>query len=109
MRRLADRAARVQREGCEAEIRTRVATLFHRYPALCGFTVQSGASLAREGVMPRLASDLYLTEVSICAWGAQEVPEALCGDITGAFSALIDEWPEALEFLHERTFARTLH
>lgn len=107
MRTPADRAARVHRNGCEAEIRARVATLFDRYPALCGFTLRGNASLAREGVMPALESDLYLTEVSI--GGAHDAPMALCADIASAFSTLIDEWPEALALLHERTFARTLH
>jgi hypothetical protein len=98
-----------QRNRIEADLEATIDALFDRFPTLVAFSVQDGESLAREGIAPQHESDLFLTEVSVYPWSGQEAPAALCVEIVTALTELVDEWPAALELLHERTFARVLH
>jgi hypothetical protein len=99
----------LQRNRIEADLEAAIGALFRRCPALCAFSVQDTASLAREGMAPEHVGDLFLIEVSVNPWSDQEETAALCGEIVTALTELIDKCPEALELLHERTFARVLH
>ncbi len=99
----------LQRSRFEAALEARVDALFRHCPTLCGFSVQDAESLAREGIALQNESDLFLTEVSAYPWSGLEAPEELCAEIVTALAELIDECPEALELLRERTFARVLH
>jgi hypothetical protein len=80
----------------EAEVGGVVNALFHRWPALLGFSVQD------EG-------ELFLAEVAVHPWIDEQERSKLCYDIAVAFSELIDEQPVARELVSGRTFARALH
>jgi len=71
-------------------------SLFRRYPALCGFTVQE-------------ASGLYIGEITINPLAGPQGHEELHGEIAAALGALLDDYPGAGKLLRERTFARVLH
>ena len=80
----------------EADFESTIAGLFLRWPTLCGFAV-------------REAGGLLVTEVSVYPLLGLDAPPELCHDIVVALTGLIDEIPEAHEWLRERTFARVMH
>ena len=80
--------------GLQAELSDVVATLFRRYPALCGFSVSKDLSFSDIACHPAL--------------GSREV-RLLCAEISEALHELLDEKPEAAELLRGRTLARTFH
>ncbi len=92
----APRAYRGSMEKFHAELKATVSALFRRYPELCGFTVQNFEGrlvLAHVGVDP-----FY-----------EAASERLRGDVADALLEFLEERPEALELLRDRTFARVLH
>jgi hypothetical protein len=84
----------------ESDIRAVVETLFLRWPALVGFSVQDGG----DG-----SDQLYLMDIQAYPWPSEEDSAGLRRDIIHAFLELMDEAPDARELLRARTFARTLH
>jgi hypothetical protein len=76
------------------EVQAVMGTLFHRYPALCGFSVKEDLSFTNVACHPAIAGD--------------EV-ELLCEEISAALHELVEERPEAAEVLRGRTLARTFH
>jgi len=86
----------------EADVASKIRTLFARCPALCGFAVQDRAGLPKDLDKNRIPdADLFVTEVGIFPKLDQE--------ITAAISDLVYEQPHAYDYLRGRTFARTLH
>ena len=79
----------------EQRLAASVNALFCRCPALCGFAVEHHA-------------ELFVSEVTIHPPGAAPHHE-LCGVIVEALAELIEEFPEAGELVHRRTFARVFH
>jgi hypothetical protein len=79
-----------------ADLEATIAGLFLRCPTLCGFTVRG-------------TGRLVVTEVSVYPLHHPDAPPELCHEIVEALAGLIDEIPEAGEWLRERTFARVLH
>ena len=72
-------------------------SLFARYPDLCGFSVREDAQelyVSDIGISPRLSAEQY-----------GEIYE----DIAQTLGELLEEEPQAGEWLRGRTFARTLH
>jgi hypothetical protein len=69
-------------------------TVFQRYPALCGFSVQEDLSFTNVACHPALAGD-----------EAQMMVE----EISAALRELLEEQPEAAEILRGRTLARIFH
>lgn len=69
-------------------------TLFQRYPALCGFSVQDDLSFTHVACHPAL-------------YGEQA--RMLCDEISAALHELLEEEPEAAELLRGRTLARSFH
>jgi hypothetical protein len=69
-------------------------TVFQRYPALCGFSVQEDLSFTNVACHPALAGD-----------EAQMMIE----EISAALRELLEEQPEAAEILRGRTLARIFH
>jgi hypothetical protein len=68
--------------------------LFHRYPALCGFSVQHDLSFSHVACHPALEGE-----------EAQELIE----EISATLRELVEEQPEAAELLRGRTLARVFH
>jgi hypothetical protein len=69
-------------------------TLFHRYPALCGFSVQPDLSFSHVACHPAMEAD--------------EARE-LIDEISATLRELVEEQPEAADLLRGRTLARTFH
>jgi hypothetical protein len=93
--------------GFEADLKTRLQTLFGRCPALCGFSLQRSDALDRIKE-PGLDSKLAVAEVGIFpALGASQFEE-IHDEITLAILDFVYERPEAADLLRGRTFARML-
>ena len=90
------RKEELQQLRFEADLEAAIAGLFRRCPTLCGFAVRD-------------AGRLVVTEVSVYPLLDLDAPPELCHEIVVALTGLIDEIPEAGEWLRERTFARVLH
>ena len=79
----------------ESELCARVAALFSRHPALCGFAVQHAD-----------AEEICIAELALHPATA---PEPVLEEIAGAMMGLVDERPQLAARLAGRTFARALH
>ncbi|OGA72608.1 MAG: hypothetical protein A3G81_21585 [Betaproteobacteria bacterium RIFCSPLOWO2_12_FULL_65_14] len=84
-------------EKFHAELQATVSALFRRYPELYGFTVQD------------FEGRLVLAHMGVDPLFGDGASERLRGDVAEALLQFIDERPEALELLRDRTFARVLH
>jgi hypothetical protein len=84
-------------------------SLFHRWPALLGFTVQDASSVPGEREWIRLNGGLSLADVGLQDWVGHEDRMEILEELAGALLELMEERPEAHELLCGRTFARTLH
>lgn len=81
----------------EAELHEQVESLFTRCPELCGFSVRGEADelfVSDVGIAPRLSAEQY---------------GQIFQDIARTLGELLEEAPEACDYLRGRTFARTLH
>ena len=79
------------------QVEAQLESLFMRCPDLCGFSVQGESHelfVSDVGISPRLSAEQY-----------GEIFE----DIANTLSEVLDEQPEASEWLRGRTFARRLH
>jgi hypothetical protein len=81
----------------ERQVQEQLESLFARCPDLCGFSVREEAQelfVSDIGIAPRLSAEQY---------------GEIYQDIAQTLSQLLDEEPQAEEWLRGRTFARTLH
>lgn len=79
------------------QVEAQLESLFTRCPDLCGFSVRGENQqlfVSDVGISPRLSAQQY-----------GEIFE----DIANTLSEVLDEQPEASEWLRGRTFARRLH
>jgi hypothetical protein len=94
----------------EADVATKIKTLFHRCPALCGFAVQDRAGLPKDLDKNRIPdADLFVTEIGIFPKLGSDQYADVFDEITVTLSGLVAETPDAYDVLRGRTFARTLH
>jgi len=84
-----------QRLRFEADLAARVAALFGRCPALCGFSVQAG--------------EPDLLDLTCYPTPDRERAELILHEVSGMLLELVDEQPQAAELLRGRTFARAFH
>jgi len=87
------------------EVDETVRGLFRRLPGLQGFSVLNAAETPADREAGQLEGDLSLADIATCPPSAAE---RCFGEIAIALVDLIDERPEAREFLRGRTFTRTL-
>ena len=81
----------------ERNLQQQLQSLFERYPDLCGFSVREEAQelfVSDIGISPRLSAKQY---------------GEIYQDIAQTLGELLEEEPQAGEWLRGRTFARTLH
>jgi hypothetical protein len=81
----------------QTELQQQVESLFARCPELWGFSVRTENDelfVSDVGIAPRLSAEQY---------------GEIFQDIAKTLSDVLEEAPEACEFLRGRTFARTLH
>ena len=92
-----------------ADVEAKMAALFLRCPALCGFSVQDRAQLPEQITEQQIPdADLYVTEIGIFPkLGAEQYADVF-DEITVTLSNLVGEQPNAFDVLRGRTFARTL-
>jgi hypothetical protein len=92
-----------------ADVEAKMAALFLRCPALCGFSVQDRAQLPQQITEQQIPdADLYVTEIGIFPkLGAEQYADVF-DEITVTLSNLVSEQPNAFDVLRGRTFARTL-
>src|SRR3954452_22702449 len=90
----------------EADVATKIKTLFARCPALCGFAVQDRAGLPKNLDKDRIPdADLVVTDVGIFPKLDQEQYGEIYDEIMAAISDLVYEQPHAYDYLRGRTFA----
>lgn len=109
MKALHDRTQNLQPQSVAADLAPRVAAIFEEYPILCGFSVQRRSTLTKERAIAPLQGELCLADVSVSTWPGFRATLEFYNDIAYTLLELIDEQPEAFDFLCGRTFARTLH
>ena len=78
-------------------IQTELESLFERCPDLWGFSVREQAQ------------ELYVSDIGISPRLSQEQYGEIYQDIAQTLGELLEEAPEAGDWLRGRTFARTLH
>lgn len=81
----------------ERHLQQQLESLFARCPDLCGFSVREEAQefyVSDIGISPRLSPDQY---------------GEIYQDIAETLGELLEEEPQAGDWLRGRTFARTLH
>ena len=78
-------------------IQEQVQSLFARCPDLCGFAVRAEAE------------ELYVSDIGISPRLSAEQYGEIYQDIAQTLGELLDQEPQAGEWLRGRTFARTVH
>lgn len=81
----------------ERHLHEQLESLFARCPDLCGFSVREEAQ------------ELYVSDIGIAPRLSAEQYGEIYQDITQTLGELLEEEPQAGEWLRGRTFARTLH
>lgn len=86
-----------------------IASLFSRYPALCGFSVRGPDELPDN--CPRDGEDgceLFVGDIGISPAFSRDQFSEIFREIVCALAEVLEEEPEAGEILRGRTFARVL-
>jgi hypothetical protein len=81
----------------ERHLQEQLQSLFARCPDLCGFSVRADAE------------DLYVSDIGISPRLSAEQYGEIYEDIAQTLAELLEEAPEAGDWLRGRTFARILH
>jgi hypothetical protein len=93
----------------EADVASKIRSLFARCPSLHGFSVQDRAMLPRDLDQSRIPdADLFVTEIGVFPKLDSQYDE-IYDEITLAISDLVKDQPHAYDFLRGRTLARSLH
>jgi len=109
MKALHNRTQNLQAQSVATDLAARVAGIFEEYPILCGFSVQRRSTLTKERAVASLQGELCLADVSVSTWPGFHMTLEFYNEIACALLELMDEQPEALDFLSGRTFARTMN
>ena len=87
----------------------RIASLFERHAALCGFTVRGSDQIPDSCPRGDMDAEFFVGDIGIApALSARQYAE-IFEELVVALAQMIDEEPGAAERLRGRTFARTLH
>ena len=81
----------------QRHLQEQLQSLFTRCPDLCGFSVRTEAE------------ELYVSDIGISPRLSGKQYGEIYQDIAQTLGELLEEQPEAGEWLRGRTFARTLH
>jgi len=94
----------------EADVQAKIRSLFARCPTLHGFAVQTRATLPKDVDQNRIPdADLFVTDIGISPRLSAEQYGEIYQDIAETLAELLEQEPQAEEWLRGRTFARTLH
>ncbi|HWI97446.1 MAG TPA: hypothetical protein VNU96_00415 [Burkholderiales bacterium] len=86
-----------------------IESLFQRFPALCGFSVQGPDELPDTCSRSGDGSELFVADVGIAPPLGAEQSGEIVREIVSVLAEFLAEDPEADEILRGRTFARVLH
>ena len=89
-----EQLSEVCRQQTEAIVARHVHELFQRLPMLSGFW---------------LRPDLKVAELSVCTWPGYTAGPDLHEEVTQSLVDLAEEYPEAVQLISGRTFARAVH
>jgi hypothetical protein len=81
----------------QQQVQEQLQSLFSRCPDLCGFAVRAEAE------------ELYVSDIGISPRLSAEQYGEIYQDIAQTLGELLDEEPQAGEWLRDRTFARIVH
>lgn len=95
------------RERVLDDVAGRIGDLFERCPDLSGFHVEHDGEV-RDASGAVLEGGLLVGEVTVASLGSASALVAR-DEIVATLVELLDEHPDAHDFLRDRTFARTLH
>ena len=87
----------VEAVNTEHQLQAQLESLFARCPDLCGFSVREEAE------------ELYVSDIGISPRLSAEQYGELYQDIADTLGEILEQEPQAGEWLRGRTFARTLH
>jgi hypothetical protein len=86
-----------------------IESLFHRYPALTGFSVRGLDEIPDNCSRSGEDGELFVSDVGILPSLTSEQYGEIFDEIATTLADLLAEQPDATELLRGRTFARTLH
>ena len=92
-----------------APLPAQIESLFKRFPALCGFSVQGPDELPDSGSRSGDGSELFVADVGIAPPLGAEQSGEIVREIVSVLAEFLAENPQADEILRGRTFARLLH
>ena len=86
-----------------------IESLFHRYPALAGFSVRGLHDVPDNCARTGNEGELFVSDVGVAPSLSEDQYGEIFQEIATTLSDLLAEHPEASELICGRTFARTLH
>lgn len=86
-----------------------IESLFHRYPALSGFSVRGPDEIPDNCTRSGDDDELFVSDIGVSPALTTEQYGEIFQDIASTLADLLAEQPDATALLRGRTFARTLH
>lgn len=86
-----------------------IESLFHRYPALSGFSVRGADEIPDNCTRSGDDDELFVSDIGILTALTNEQYGEIFQEIATTLADLLAEQPDATQLLRGRTFARTLH
>lgn len=96
-------------EAMKKPVPATIESLFHRYPALTGFSVRGLDEIPDNCSRSGEDGELFVSDIGILPSLAHDEYGEIFEQIAATLSDLLAEHPNATEILCGRTFARTLH
>ena len=96
-------------EAMKKPVPASIEALFHRYPALAGFSVRGLHDIPDSCARSGDESELFVSDVGVLPSLTHDEYGEIFHEIASTLSELLAEQPDAAELLAGRTFARTLH
>jgi hypothetical protein len=96
-------------EAMKKPVPATIESLFHRYPALSGFSVRGPDEIPDNCTRSGDDDELFVSDIGILTTLTNEQYGEIFDEIASTLADLLAEQPDASELLRGRTFARTLH
>lgn len=96
-------------EAMKKPVPASIESLFHRYPALAGFSVRGLHDVPDSCSRSGLEGELFVSDIGVAPSLTTDEYGEIFQEIAATLADLLAEHPEASELICGRTFARTLH